>query len=273
MQKRFAGYTNLDAGEYTFKVRASNNDGLCGNDSPTAIKLNITPPFWITWWFRSLLVLTIVGILYGLYHYRMQELIRLQKLRNHIASDLHDEIGSTLNSISILSSVATQQAGKSLPALDQIGENSRSVVESMNDIVWTINPANDSFEKILIRMRSFAHQVMKGKQIEYRFEADENLDALSLPMIMRKNFYLIFKEATINLAKYSSATQALFAIASKNRQLQLSIRDNGIGFDRGLSSSGNGIKNMQRRAEEIHAALKIESAPGEGTCIELTLKI
>jgi signal transduction histidine kinase len=269
--KPFADYTNLDPDEYIFKVKGSNNDGVW-NETPATIRLIITPPFWQTGWFRILMVAAIGAIIYGVYRYRLREVIRLQMIRNNIASDLHDEVGSTLNSISILSSVAKQQAGRSLPALDQIGENSRKIVEAMNDIVWTINPENDSFEKILVRMRSFAHQVMKAKQIEFRFDADEKMDDLSMPMQTRKNFYLIFKEATINIAKYSSASHANFSVTGSDHQIQLTIRDNGIGFDTNNTSSGNGIKNMQRRANEIKADLKIESAAGEGTRVELVLK-
>ena len=269
--KRFANYTNLDAREYIFKVKGSNNDGIW-NERPTIIKLIITPPFWETWWFRILIFVAIAAMVYGMYRYRLREVIRLQMIRNNIASDLHDDIGSTLNSISVLSEVAKQQAGKPLPALDEVGESSRKIVEAMGDIVWTINPENDSFEKIIIRMRSFAYQLLKGKRIEFKFQVEGDFSKLTLPMQVRKNFYLIFKEATTNITKYSQATHVNFSVTKNNALICLSIRDNGVGFDINKIESGNGIKNMQRRAKEINAALIIEPEVGSGTNIQLNLK-
>ena len=141
----------------------------------------------------------------------------MQIIRNNIASDLHDDIGSTLNSISIYSEVAKQQAGKEIPALDLIGQNSRKIIESMSDIVWTINPENDSFEKIIVRMRSFAYQLLKAKKVEYTFEVDEKLNSIALPMQVRKNFYLVFKEAITNVVKYSEASRVSIDLFEKNK--------------------------------------------------------
>jgi len=269
--KRFANYTNLDAGEYIFKVKGSNNDGTW-NEKPTIIKLIITPPFWQTWWFKIIISIAIATVVYGVYRYRLRGVIRLQMIRNNIAIDLHDDIGSTLNSISILSEVAKQQAGKPLPALDEVGESSRKIVEAMGDIVWTINPENDSFEKIIVRMRSFAYQLLKGRKIEFKFQVEGDFSKLTLPMQVRKNFYLIFKEATTNITKYSQATHVNFSVTKNNALICLSVRDNGVGFDINKIESGNGIKNMQRRAKEINAALIIEPEDGNGTNIQLNLR-
>ena len=269
--RRFVTYTNLSPGTYVFKVKGSNNDELW-NETPAQLSILILPPFWQTWWFRTIAAIGITLIIYGVYRYRMQQLIKLQTIRNNIASDLHDDIGSTLNSISIYSEVAKQQAGKDLPALELIGLNSRKIIESMSDIVWTINPENDSFEKIIVRMRSFAYNLLKARQIEFSFEAEENLNAIQLPMQVRKNFYLIFKEAINNLLKYAQATTVLISLYEKNKTIVLSIQDNGVGFADHPEAQGNGLMNMKRRAKEINAALKIESARGEGTRIELGIK-
>jgi ligand-binding sensor domain-containing protein/two-component sensor histidine kinase len=270
--KPFANYTNLDAGEYTFKVKASNNDGVW-NEEGTSIILIITPPFWQTWWFYTLCALVTASIVYAFYRYRLQQVIKLQMIRNNIASDLHDDIGSTLNSISIFSEVAKQQSKEDLPALEEIGVSSRKIIDSMSDIVWTINPENDSFEKIILRMRSFAYQLLRAKEIEMVFKADEALNSVLLPMLFRKNFYLIFKEATNNMVKYSGASRASFHISYSKKQINLEIRDNGKGFNLKEVKDGNGIKNMRRRANEIKAELNIVSKVNEGTNIELTLII
>ena len=133
--------------------------------------------------------------IYSLYWFRLQQILKVQTIRNKISGDLHDDIGSTLNSISVYSEVAKQKSKADIYELDLIGEASRKVVDAMSDIVWTINPENDSFEKIIFRMRSLTHQLMKAKNIEYTFEADEILNILKLSMQARKNLYLIFKMA------------------------------------------------------------------------------
>jgi len=263
--------SELSAGEYQLLLRAENGAGDHSQQA-TSFSIVVLPPYWQTWWFRGIFFAFVGLIFYGLYRYRIQQLKRLQIVRNNIASDLHDDIGSTLNSISIYSEVAKQQAGKDIPALEMIGINSRKIIENMSDIVWTINPENDSFEKIIIRMRSFAYQLLKAKKVEYTFEVDEKLNSILLPMQVRKNFYLVFKEAINNLVKYSHASRVSIFLTEKNRSIFLKIRDNGIGIPVNPETMGNGLMNMSRRAEEIHAELNIVSANGEGTEIELMLK-
>jgi hypothetical protein len=264
-------FTKITPGNYTLLVRATNGFGDYSS-MVTAFGISIVPPFTQTPWFIVLIVVIVAAILYGIYRYRLQQVKRLQVIRNNIASDLHDDIGSTLNSISIYSEVAKQQAGKDIPALELIGSNSRKIIEGMSDIVWTINPENDSFEKIIIRMRSFAHQLLKAKKIEYTFDVDEKLNSVALPMQVRKNFYLVFKEAITNLIKYSGATRVSISLMEKNKVIFLTIRDNGKGIPINAETQGNGIMNMKRRADEIRASLNIISANGGGTGIELMLK-
>ena len=198
-------------------VRVGDGYGVYSETIAT-MPIIIKPPFWQTPWARLLLVVSIGAFFYAIYRYRMTQLSKLQKIRNNIASDLHDDIGSTLNSISIYSEVARQQAGKEIPALDMIGVNSRKIIENMSDIVWTINPENDSFEKIIARMRSFAYQLLKAKKVEYTFEADDKLASITLPMQVRKNFYLVFKEAITNLVKYSEATRVKICLYEGNKK-------------------------------------------------------
>ena len=142
----------------------------------------------------------------------------------------------------------------------------------MSDIVWTINPENDSFDKIIARMRSFSYNLLKAKEVEFSFEVDENLKNAQLPMLVRKNFYLIFKEAINNLVKYSGASSVLISLYEKDKEIVLSIYDNGIGIAENPESQGNGLMNMKKRAKEIRAHLRIETAIGKGTKIELRLR-
>ncbi len=269
--KRFANFTNLDPGEYILKVRGSNNDELW-NQVEASLKLIITPPYWQTWWFRVLLALAAASAVYGFYRYRLNNILQLQNIRNKIAADLHDDIGSTLNSISVYSEVAKKDPVRQTHALNMIGESSRKVIDAMSDIVWTINPDNDSFEKIVLRMRSLCYNLLRAKKIDCTFRANENLNSLKLSLEERRNFYLIFKEALNNLVKYSGAARVLVSLDRGSNNLILLIRDDGIGFDTDQKYNGNGLINMKKRAKEMNAQLLIESGPGMGTSIQLNFK-
>ena len=264
-------YDGLPPGKYRLVMQASNaaNDF---NGPEKILFIHINPPFWQTWWFRTLIVLAAIGTIYGIYRYRLQQVLRLQNIRNRIAADLHDDIGSTLNSISVYSEVAKKDPARQTHALNMIGESSRKVIDAMSDIVWTINPENDSFEKIILRMRSLCYNLFRAKKIDFIFKADENLNSLKLSLEERRNFYLIFKEAINNLVKYSGANRVSITLANNSNTTILIIRDNGAGFDSAQKYNGNGLINMKKRADEMKAQLMIESGKGEGTSIQLNLK-
>jgi signal transduction histidine kinase len=153
-----------------------------------------------------------------------------------------------------------------------IGEGSRKTIDSMSDIVWSINPANDSFDKIIFRMRSLSYNLLKAKKIECTFSTDDSLSEIKLPMEIRRNFYLIFKEALNNLVKYSLAAHASILISREHGSITCVVRDDGVGFDSTQEYEGNGLGNMKKRAKEIGAILLIDSTIGKGTNIELNLK-
>ena len=218
----------------------------------------------------------VLGMLLSFFVYRnirTRQQLKLQTLRNKIASDLHDDVGSTLSSISIFSEMAKQQTKEVMPLLDTIGDSSRKMLDAMADIVWTINPENDQFEKIIARMKSFAFELLGAKDIGFEFDADDAIPKMKLPMNVRKNLYLIFKEATNNMVKYSYADKAMFAIKGEKDNLIMIIKDNGKGFDINKATEGNGLKNMKRRASEIGGELMIDTEPGNGTTIQLKLAV
>jgi len=219
----------------------------------------------------GLVLMSLLFILFYRY-YRTRQLLKLQTLRNKLASDLHDEVGSTLSSISIFSEIARQQSKEVAPLLDQIRENALKIIESMADIVWTTDPENDNFENIIIRMRSFAYELLGTKKINFEFNADESITNMKLSMDTRKNLYLIFKEATNNMVKYAEADKASFSISGSKNNLTMLISDNGRGFEMNQQHKGNGLRNMKRRALQMGAKFLIESAPGKGTTIQLLLK-
>lgn len=200
---------------------------------------------------------------------------RMQNIRNKIAQDLHDDIGSTLSSISILSDLVLKGDSNS-QARDAIGEikdSSLMLMERMDDIVWSINPRNDSLDHLLMRVRHFATTLFEARDIEYTIDIQKNLHEVRLPMDYRQHIYLVLKEAINNLVKYSEATQAVLQVQFHQHTLTLLVKDNGRGFDIMAPSSGNGIPGMQRRADVMGAGLILCSAPGQGTEIRLNVGI
>ena len=206
-------------------------------------------------------------------NYRTRQEVKLLTLRNKIAIDLHDDVGSTLSSISMFSQMAQAQSKEVIPALETIGESSRKMLDAMADIVWTIKPENDEFDKVIMRMREFAFELLGTKAIDFEFDAGDDIAKINLSMEARKNLYLIFKEATNNMVKYSEAKRAKFALKGEKDKLMMVISDNGKGFDATKESRGNGLVNMKKRAVEMGAQLFIDSTPGRGTTIRLDLAV
>lgn len=200
---------------------------------------------------------------------------RMQHIRNKIAQDLHDDIGSTLSSISILSGLALEEGGSghTLETMNEIKDSSMLLMERMDDIVWSINPRNDSLENLLMRVKHFATTLFEAREIDYTIDIQENISSVKLPTDYRQHIYLVLKEGINNLVKYAQATEAAIRVSFDRQVLELSVRDNGRGFDATREGSGNGIPGMRRRAELMEAELAIRSLPGEGTTVSLKVKI
>ena len=186
-------------------------------------------------------------------------------MRNSIADDLHDDIGSALSSISIMSELAKANSPEALSLLTSIGESTTTIQENMSDIVWTIKSRNDHFENVLQRMNQFASEILDAKNIELDFKTDASLAASKLTMEQRKNFYLFFKEAINNAAKYSDAKNVSVCIAQKDHYIEMNISDDGKGFDTSKTFSGNGMSSLKKRAAELNGEYKITSHINEGT--------
>jgi two-component system, NarL family, sensor histidine kinase UhpB len=207
---------------------------------------------------------------------RMKRKLREEMLRNQIAGDLHDDIGSELSSIDISSRIALVK--KDDPAvmeeqLRRISQHARKTMDSMSDIVWSINPSNDSFERVLVRMRELAAELCEAQQIKLVFDAPAQAEAIKLQPEQRKNFFLIVKEALNNAVKYSGCTELQVQVRQEENALHLIIADKGRGFNEQEVKKGNGLHNMKTRAEKIGALLSIQSTPGRGTEIRLSLAV
>ncbi|MCY7409231.1 MAG: histidine kinase, partial [Chitinophagales bacterium] len=271
--RNYATYTNMQPGEYVFTVKAANNHGVWNNKG-VSMRIIIPPPWWRTWWFYFLCLLAFTAAVWGLYKYRINQIKKLFSLRSKIARDLHDDIGSTLSSISLMSHLATSQtddASAEKELFNTISSASKEAMDLMSDIVWSVNPNNDKVGNILIRMREYASGILDASGIQVEMKLDDTAKDLVIPMEKRKDFYLIFKEAVNNMAKYSEATSAIVHLFRERNVLVLEVKDNGKGFDVDKLRSGNGVVNMNQRAKFIGAVLLLKSELGKGTTVRLEI--
>jgi signal transduction histidine kinase len=220
--------------------------------------------------------LAICGLLYGLYRYRINQLLRLQHVRNRISADLHDELGSSLSGISIMGALAKKDLLETHPSasfVDRMVEEVQQISSSLDDIVWNISPRNDALSSLVARMTRYASELFEARQIQYTITVPEHFEHLRLSMEQRRNFYLIFKESVNNLIKYAQCQHATVHIAVERRKLCLTITDDGVGFDPGVSHGRNGLLNLRQRANSLKGTLQIFSARGKGTSLQLEFPI
>ena len=269
-------YNNLTPGEYVFMVVGCNSDGVW-NNNPAQIVILVDPPYYATWWFKMIIASIILSIFYLIYKYRINQILALQIVRNRIAQDLHDDIGATLGSIKVFSEVAKKRIEnnpqKVEEVLDKIAEASHEMIDKMSDIVWSVNPINDSNEELLNRMKSYAAIMLTSKNIDYFFDTKLLTEHIKLNMLQRKNIYLIFKEAIHNSIKYANCTHIDILFYKELGKLRMEIKDNGKGFNPNYINAfnGNGLKNIKSRAIEIGAVLALISKENEGTKIILEI--
>ena len=273
-KNRSITFANLGSGEYRFVVRAINEEGLISTQFAN-FKFKIYPPVYLRWWFIALCVLLISAVIYSFYRLRLQKLLEIERTRTLIATDLHDDIGSNLSQISVLSEVVRLQLerdGKSdEKLLSSIAEISRESVSSMSDIIWAINPKRDTINEIIIKMRQHAEEAFIPKEIRVSFDVSEENSKVKLSMDIRRDFYLTFKEAVNNIVKHSNCSRVKINLKADSKELILQIEDNGIGFDTAEDLRGNGLSNMQKRVKRIGGTFQIDSKQDQGT--KITIRI
>jgi signal transduction histidine kinase len=245
--------------------------------SITSLLIDISPYFYQTRWFMLLIFLSVFLLIYVFYRLRLIRLLAVERIRNKVARDLHDDVGSTLSTINILSSMAKTKLltdpVKTSEYISKITDNSQQMMEAMDDIVWSIKPDNDNMQRIVARMREYTSSILEPKDIEIDFQIDENIFDLKLNMETRRDVFLIFKEALNNSAKYSHCTKIDISVKFEGNKLIIHIIDNGTGFDIKTADSGNGLGNMSKRAEALHGTIDIISNLGKGTEIILTVPV
>lgn len=265
-------FASLPPGHYRFEVIAANSQGTW-SDQPAVFSFQVVQPFYQSIWFLLATIAFGCLLFYLVQNYRLKQKVRIEKLRLNIARDLHDDIGSALGSINILSKTATRKLEKAgtreeiMGAFEKIGDSAQSTLESMDDIIWSINPEKDHWQDLLVRMKEFALPILEARNIRLEMHNNAtNIDRLS--MQSRRTIFLVFKECITNAVKHADCTLIRVEIAFGNGMFLLSISDNGKGFDTQESTNRNGIRNILHRAHLLEGNVRVESSPGEGTTIQ-----
>ena len=272
-------FVSLPYGEHLLRLRAMDAEGRWTNDE-LRMHVVVLRPFYLRWWFIAACVLLVAGTVYAFFRYRMQRLREVIRVRDRIARDLHDEVGSRLSS-NVLFTTAVRNsnvlAGRADTMLQRIAENSKAALEGMNDIVWSVNSGNDALEDVLHRMRAYAQPLCEAAGIALAFDAPAPLLVQRLGMEERKSLYLVFKEAVANAVRHAHCTRIRVALREERGELLLTVEDDGQGFATADlpkdTLGGNGLGNMQRRAQEVGGAVEVTNGPVGGTVITLRFQL
>lgn len=267
--RKFASYTDITDGNYKFKVRGSNSSGIF-NPSEVAISVVIAPPVWKTWWFRIIIFVLLALILYSIHKYRLNRLLEIERTRNRIARDLHDDVSASITGIAYFSeAMKIEVKERETPALKNlinlVGESATQIQESMSDIIWSINPENDDWNVVLPKLRRFASDLCESKKIKYNIEIPESFTGKTLKMEQRHDFWLVYKEIVTNAVKHSNCSLIKINLFTDSEYLNLKITDDGIGFDFEAPNVNNGVKNIKARTKTLGGYSDLITSKGNGT--------
>jgi len=278
-KKRYATFPNINPGEYKFSVRGTNSDQIY-NKEGVSFSFIIAPPFWATWWFRTILIsLTLIAV-YSIYKFRMmnqdRRLREIEAIRKKIADDFHDDLGHKLTRISLYSEMIKNQeefgTNKNL-YLAKISEAANSLFYETKDFIWSIDPGNDTVYDVLVYIKDFGDDFFTRSGIAFKVdEIGEEFKGFVLPMKWKREIILIFKEAMNNVMKHSKASVVELKANVSSSILTMSLFDDGIGFNiKEHDSNGRGLTSIRKRTEVVGGIVKVES-DSEGTCVQLSLK-
>jgi signal transduction histidine kinase len=273
---RSVSYSNLPAGRYRFVVEAI-NPRQAVSDVPAWVSFSVLPPWWMRWWFLTMATAALGAGLVLVHRRRVAHLVALERVRTRIATDLHDDIGSSLSQIAVLSELARRTHGGQDPRIEAplsaIAETARAVVVSLSDVVWSVDPRRDLLRDLIQRMRRFVNDVFTARGIEIRFDADTESAGPALDVEVRRQVFLMFKEVVTNAARHSGASAVVVSVAQRDRRLIIQVEDNGRGFDPDAQRDGNGLDSLRRRAESVGGGFHVRSSPGAGTHVTLTVPL
>jgi ligand-binding sensor domain-containing protein/signal transduction histidine kinase len=273
-----ANYPGLEPGRYRFLVKAVNSEGQ-ESSTPAEIDFAILPPVWRRWWFETLALASLAGLVFAAHGYRVSQAIQIERMRTAIATDLHDDIGASLSQIAILSEVARSDAhlGQSGPnqRLERVAALARELVDSMSDIVWSIRVEPEGVDSLIRRMREFANDLLESQAIAFKFRAPGPETHVQLDLRVRRELLLIFKECLHNAVRHSGCTAVEADLGVEGREILLRVQDNGRGLDSvggaHRSNGGTGIPSMRRRAGSLGGSMQYTSGPKGGCTVEVRL--
>ena len=250
----FLKYTNLPHGEYTLHLQAGHDSGKVGQYQ-RSIQIIVHQAWYKSFWFRLISFLSIIGLIYSALQYRykqkLEKRLAIEKLRNKISSDLHDDVGSILTGIAMQSEIMALGKNEEEQApINELTNMSRDAMERMRDIVWAMDSRKDKYENLIDRMQDFAQRNLEPLGINYHFDLEKIDTSQSLNPNVRQQFYLIFKESIANIIKHSDANEVKISFAKNKNTIHLVIHDNGS--EKPLNKSdGQGMSNMKKRAKDI----------------------
>jgi signal transduction histidine kinase/ligand-binding sensor domain-containing protein len=284
---RDRSYGRLLPGTYHFEVSACNEDGIW-NSHPAMLTIIVQPHLWQRGWFQAAVILGILAIIAGIvYYFSTQKLHRelavmrqqeaLEQERARIARDLHDQLGANLTQVALLGEMA--ETDKNLPEeveehAQQIYQTARETTRALDEIVWAVNPSNDTLEGLANYSGKYAQEYFALAGLRYRVDMPNQLPEVNLPPEVRHNVFLAFKESVNNVVKHAQATEARVRLRLDNGSFTFEIEDNGKGFAGAEKKSGrNGLRNMRKRMEDVGGNFSIGPAAGQGTLVRLTAPV
>ncbi|MEW6159038.1 MAG: two-component regulator propeller domain-containing protein, partial [Verrucomicrobiota bacterium] len=282
--RRQAFFTSLAPGPYQFRVIAANGDGVW-NQTGAALSLLVMPHFWQTVWFKisALLfsALSFAAIAYATAHRRhRREIERLQREqaiereRGRIARDLHDDLGSSLTKITQLAHRGLARPGESTTHLHSITSTCQNLVSALDEIVWAVNPRNDTVDHLVTYLCRYAEDYLRTAGLRCRLDVPLELPNERLSAETRHNLYLVLKEALNNVVRHARATQCHLRFSVAATQLQIIVEDDGCGFDPAKAAGdGNGLVNMKERIRDLGGDIQWEAAPGRGLRLNLRVPL
>ncbi len=264
--QNFVNLIGLKPDDYTLQVQAFNEDGLASEIKE--IKLVFLPKWYQTTWFKILLIVLVAGIIYALYKIRINQLKKEKEIRTHLASDLHDDLGSTLNSVKVYANMAMLEKENN-KYLEKIKESTQEAISGVRDIIWILDDKKDSMDHLMTRISLFAVPLCDAGAISFHSQLNDSLRDYKLGKEEKRNLYMIIKEAVNNSIKYAKGSLIHLTIDNKESRLMIKIVDDGIGFEKDKITEGNGLKNIMNRSIQIGYKATIISQPGRGTTIQL----
>ncbi|MCI0534974.1 MAG: histidine kinase [Verrucomicrobiales bacterium] len=286
--RRFAFYTDLRPGSYSFRVKASNNHGVW-NEAGDSFAFAIAPRFTETVAFYFAIAATILGIGLGLHRFRLKHQRHIQSLehqlafereRSRIAQDIHDDVGASLTRIQLLGEVVEAAIGNQRNDRDaqirarDIATTARQVAQRMDEIVWAVNPEQDTLASFVDYICHAAQEIFEPTEIGCRLDVPDQIPDQRLPSETRHNLYLLVKESLHNVVKHSMGTEAVLRLRHSEGELTIVIEDNGRGFDPAQSyPAGNGLRSMSERTRKLGGTCHIESIPGAGTKLRFEIPL